>query len=231
MMCDKSAEHLTSSRGAEVAAFFTDLQQDVLAQRGRIVTEPTAPFFITSCDGAAAKILGAQGVSRLTGRRLRGIARSNCDVAKLEAACRSSLSPHHRAFLSIAMEGGRCVPVVVQLGECTTGRLQMEILLFPAPECHPLLLGDVIIDVLEPKSAAGNSSSRRNSCGRDSPDKDIELGSSDGGDGLEGLDDAWLQESVSMHSNCTATNDLCDLDLTELASKLLDLTEPSSKLK
>ena len=217
------AKRPASTRSEDVAGFFTGLQPDVLALRGRIVAEPVAPFFITSCDGAAAKILGSQGVSRLTGRRLRSIAHHSCDVTKLEAASRSSLSPHHRAFLSIATKEGRCVPVVVQLGEGTTGRLQLEILLFPASECHPLLLKDVVIDVLE--SGTGHrGTDRRRSQGRDSPDKDLELVQGDSRDGLEGLDDDWLHESVSSSNSALMSTspekDKRGLNVPELRNKL-----------
>lgn len=193
-----TAEQPASTRSADVAAYFTGLHPDVLAQRGRIMAEITAPFFITSCDGAAAKILGSQGSSRLTGRRLRGIAHRSCDVANLEAASRACSSPHHRAFLRIATEDGRCVPVVVQLGEGSTDDLQLEILLFPAPECHHLLTKDFIIDMLESRA------NRAHLCRRKSPDKDLELVKGDNRDGFRALDYDWLDVSIVKAKNTSA---------------------------
>ena len=140
----------TSSSVAQVASFFTELPQNVLAQRGRIMTEPGMPFFITSCDGSAARILGLQGVSELVGRRVQGIANRSCDISRLESASRTCLS-HRRVFLSIATDDGRCISMVVQLSRCTDDHLQIEILLFPAPECHPLLLKDNVIDLTSPR--------------------------------------------------------------------------------
>jgi hypothetical protein len=130
-----------------VAAYFAGLQDVGSAQHGRILTESVAPFFITSCDGTAAKILGSQGVSRLAGRRLQGIAHRSCDIAKLDAALRAGLSPHRRAFVSFTTQGGNCVPALVQMVGCSSG-VQLEILLFPSAP-HPLLLNDSAIHVLD----------------------------------------------------------------------------------
>ena len=91
----------------------------------------------------------------------------------------------------------RRVPVVVQLGEGTTDDLQLEILLFPALECHHLLMKDLIIDVLESRAKRAIVSSRK------SPDKDLELVKGDNGDGVRAIDYDWLDESIV---NATSTS-------------------------
>lgn len=146
MVYDESDIELASSRGVDIASYFDGLQHNMRDQRGRILTEPVAPFFITSCDGAAAKILGLQGASRLTGRRLQSIAYLQDDVSKLGAAPRAVISSFRRAFLNISAKDGRRVPVMVQVDEDATGRLQLEILLFPAHRCHLMLFKDFIPD-------------------------------------------------------------------------------------
>ena len=158
---------------AAVRAFFEALPDEVLANRGRIVFEPETPFLILQCDGCAARILGTTS-SRVTGRMMRTIVADSQDRGKIEQASRASLSPHQRCYLSIKCRtatGGNA-PMVIHLVESTTGRLQLEALLFPT-ECPPSLLTRLVIDDLSclPKRQSSSSPHR----GRSSPTKDLQV--------------------------------------------------------
>jgi hypothetical protein len=158
---------------AAVRAFFEALPDEVLANRGRIVFEPETPFLILQCDGCAARILGTTS-SRVTGRMMRTIVADSQDRGKIEQASRASLSPHKRCYLSIKCRtatGGNA-PLVIHLVESTTGRLQLEALLFPT-ECPPSLLTRLVIDDLSclPKRQRSPSPHR----GRSSPTKDLQV--------------------------------------------------------
>ena len=197
-----------AQRPSAMRVYFEGLENSVLAQRGRILFEPHAPYFINSCDGSAARILDTS-CSRLWGRRLRAIcvAQNGSDIAKLERACRASCDPHTRSYLSITTAKGRQVPMIVQVhGQSSSGRLQLEALLFPAPECHPDLvqcLHTEDLSHLHQKLAHAHPSGG----GRDSPDKDIGLDT-------EGVDD----------SNNDALAGLADDLLTGIGQRMREVT-------
>lgn len=153
-------EEQTSSAAARMARnFFAQQPAHVVAARGRIVLEPHAPFWITSCSGMAAKLLRTSW-SRLTGRRVRAIAQPS-EIAKLEQAAHSSLVAHQRAYLSLATETGH-VHVVIQTFESTVGRMQIELLLFPAEQDS--CFQGIVLDKMQNQAT---------SSGSNSPDKDL----------------------------------------------------------
>ncbi len=180
--CEGDAMHVEDSTTAcpadlagpaAVRAFFEALPEEVLANRGRIVCEPETPFLILQCSGCAARILGTTS-SRVTGRMMRTIVADSQDRAKIEQASRASLSPHTRCYLSIKCRtatGGNA-PMAIHLVESTTGRLQLEALLFPT-ECPPSLLTRLVIDDLSclPQRQRSPSPHR----GRSSPTKDLQV--------------------------------------------------------
>lgn len=165
-------------RSITLHQLFEALPLEVLAHRGRITFESKAPFFITSCDGGAAKLLETSA-SRLAGRRLQGIAlcssfktREELDFLKalgeIERASRDCQTQHQRVYLSIVTTKGQRLPVVIQPCEYAA---QHEVLLFP--ECSPcdeLLLGSPMAEEMRP------SSLHRTEC--DLPCKEISVHSS-----------------------------------------------------
>ena len=134
-------------------ALFETLPLDVLALRGRITFESKAPFFMTSCDGGAAKLLGTSS-SRLVGRRLQGIGLRSCEafqrvlfkthaaghaevdilmaLGEIERALRVCSTQHQRVYTSIMNTKGQRLPVVIQPCESSADH---EALIFP--ECSP----------------------------------------------------------------------------------------------
>jgi hypothetical protein len=110
----------------------------------------------------------------------------------------------------------------VQMSEGSTGRLQLEILLFPAADSYPQeLLSEVVVDVLDPNSCSCEVGGRT-SRGRDSPNKDLEVISNfEDGDGLDGLTNDWFEDWVAVESKTAdKKHGSANLDLVELTKKL-----------
>lgn len=210
-------EGAAGQRCGTMRHYFEAMDHSVLAARGRIVFEQNAPYFIISCDGGSARILGTSS-SHLAGRRLRAIAQNGSDIAKIERASHASSNPHTRSYFSIVTATG-LVPVIVQrCRESCTGRLQLEALLFPASECLSELVQDLHIEDLSilPMHKTDDFS------GRDSPDKEIGLDADQDADNdaLTGLANDLLGDigermrmfTLKDGTDVTSKHDVCAAD-------------------
>mmetsp|Transcript_23130 Transcript_23130/g.37082 ORF Transcript_23130/g.37082 Transcript_23130/m.37082 type:complete len:201 (-) Transcript_23130:187-789(-) len=160
-----------AARAQSARTCFEELPLHVLAGRGRIMLEPLAPFYITSCSGMAAKLLHTSSL-KLAGRRLQAIAQA-AEIAKLKhATCTVLELPNQRAYLSLATETGH-MHVAIQKCE-TAGRLQIEVLFFPAEPGS--WLQDVVFDTIQSQAVVQGTS------GAHSPDKDLEMSPVEGDD-------------------------------------------------
>jgi len=147
---------------AEIAAYFSAMDVEVLSRRGRLVADLAAPHFVTECNGGAASILKA-GASRINSRRIKGICEGAADGAKLARACHDVAQDEtRRAYLSI-IAAGRRVPLAVQQIQVQPGHLVLEVLLFPTDECHPRLVSDVVFHSI--RSRVSSRESSPDSCG------------------------------------------------------------------
>ena len=61
-----------AAQDASIAAYFSAMDDAVLATRGRLVVEMDAPHFVLQCNGGAAGILGASA-SRILQRRIKAL--------------------------------------------------------------------------------------------------------------------------------------------------------------
>jgi len=167
-MCTHAFTHEQMSpqaRARSARACFQELPSHFLAGRGRMMLDPLAPFFITSCSGMAAKLLRTSSL-KLAGRRLQSIAQPD-EIAKLvQATCAMLEVKNRRAYLSITTETGH-MHVAIQKCEAK-GRLQIEVLLFPAEPGS--WLEDVIFDTIQ-----GQTVVQGTLAGTDSPDKDLAM--------------------------------------------------------
>ena len=185
--------HMQSTHAPEAPAaareFFETLPTHVLSARGRIMVDQHAPFCITSCSGLAAKLLNTSSM-RLSGRRLQAIVQP-ADIAKLEQATRATLVPHQRAYVSIATDTGHA-HVVVQMCESTAGRLQIEVLLFPAQQ-EDSLFEEIVVDDIQ-----SCARSRSGLLGSDSPDRDLALSEvgSDDDEVFAGIGTDWVSADL-----------------------------------
>ena len=129
---------------AEVVAWFDELELGQ-SERGRIVVESQAPYFIESLDGIAARILNSSS-SRLSGRRFRGITDDPTEMEMVEQAASKCLASHQRAYLSVTKGNGR-VPLALQVSE-KMGTPRLEVVLFPVSQhrCSLLLTGIIFVD-------------------------------------------------------------------------------------
>lgn len=103
--------------------------------RGQILVEAREPHFVTSVDGAAARMLQSTS-TRVCGRRAKGIAKSPEEQTRLGEALLCAQATSHCVCMSITSPAGRRVPAMVQR-QCA-GDL-IEISLFPAESSHALL--------------------------------------------------------------------------------------------
>lgn len=136
-----------ASGQSSVVSYFASMDDAVLSARGRLLVEVNAPHFVTQSNGGASKILGANA-SRIASRQIKNICQMPHDGDNLARACHTVCQlPAHRAYMSIATNERR-VPVAVQRVESSTGVPAIEVLLFPAEDCHPLLIsGTVLVSV------------------------------------------------------------------------------------
>ena len=160
--------------GKRLTTYIEELESYVLSQRGRILCELQEPFLILSLDGAALRILGAQGSSHLQGRRLQTIAMCKNDSSKLIKAGVVCREPHQRAFLSISLnpDGSMRATVVAQMVEINTAHFRLQFLLFQTETVHPLLLEGIVVEKPRQEASASKRSVDR---GCDPPDKDIDI--------------------------------------------------------
>jgi hypothetical protein len=157
-----SAEQLhDAAQHASIAAYFSAMDDAVLATRGRLVAEMDAPHFVMQCNGGAACILGASA-SRIVQRRIKALCKVAHDGEKIARACHKvSQLPSHRAYLSIQTSAHRRVPVAVQRTECAQGTHALEVLFFAADDCHPLLISDTVLASVESRSSSQAGSPRQ----------------------------------------------------------------------
>lgn len=141
---------------ASIAWYFSSMDDAVLSARGRLLVEVDAPHFVTQSDGGASRILGANA-SRITSRRIKAICRMPDDGDNLARACHAVCQlPTLRAYMSIATNERR-VPVAVQRMEHSPGVPAIEVLLFPAEECHPLLVSGTVLASVESRPSSYSS--------------------------------------------------------------------------
>ena len=161
---------------ADVRAFFQGLQSGV---RGQIMVEALEPHFVTSVDGAAARILQTSS-SRVIGRRAKGITERAEEQTRLGEALRRAQATYHCVDLIITSAAGRRVHVFAQ--RRGTGNL-IEVGLFPAEASYTLLSQEPVVDRRDHPApqelSQGNLSFN-------------ELRLDDLHDGTEGLEDAIL---------------------------------------
>ena len=119
-----------------------------------------SPFFISSCSGMAANMLGVVS-SRAMGRRLRLLAEKPADIQNLEEAAHRiavSTTRTHRAYMSITLKGS-LTPVVLETAPDTANRAcQLRVTLFRTPASDlPSCLseGRVIYDECNESEAFG----------------------------------------------------------------------------
>jgi len=160
----KSIEALAVSMARK---FFADQPAHAIASRGRIILEPHAPFYITSCSGMAAKLLQTS-CFKLAGRRVRAIAQP-AEIAKLEQATHFSLVPRQRVYLSLATEIGH-VNMDIQTCKSTAGRMHIEVSLFPASQDSRF--EEIVLDNINQAKSSGSNS----------PDKDLAVSPVDSDD-------------------------------------------------
>ena len=150
-----------AAQHASIAAYFSAMDDAVLATRGRLVAEMDAPHFVLQCNGHAARILGASA-SRIVQRRIKALCKVAHDGEKITKACHKvSQLPSHRAYLSIQTSAHRRVPVAVQRTECAQGTCALEVLFFAADDCHPLLVSDTVLASVASRSSSSAGSPRQ----------------------------------------------------------------------
>ena len=167
---------------AEVRAFFQGLQSGV---RGQIIVEAWEPHFVTSVDGAAARILQTSS-SRVCGRRAKGITQRAEEQTRLGEALRRAQTTYHCEYLSITSAAGRRVPVLVQRRGTGNSSL-IEVSLFPAEARHALLSQEPVVDRRD--DPAPQELPQRNLSFNELR---VQIDLNDLHDGIEGLEDAML---------------------------------------
>jgi len=118
-----------------------ELPAHILATRGRIMLEPHAPFYISSCSSMAAKLFRTSS-AKLAGRRVRAIAQP-AEIAELEQATRER------------MRSTGQLHVAVQTCKSMAGRMQIEVLLFPAEE--ESYFNEIALDSIESQATLSGS--------------------------------------------------------------------------
>ena len=145
---DRSASE--EDPGAPLRACFEQLPMAVVQRRGRVLANVDAPYFVSSVDGLACKILMVSA-SRLLGRMLTSMVSQAGDKGNLRHAAKLAIAePKTCVYIAISLDNGTKPPVVIQTCVRRVGQDHIEILLFSSGDHSRALLdklnGRIVVD-------------------------------------------------------------------------------------